>query len=1197
VPRPYKIFISSPGDVKDERLRAALVISRLKREFARFYEIEPVLWEYEPMLSSGHFQDVIDPPSEADTLVLILWSRLGTPLPPRTALREYKGLDGRVPVTGTEWEYEQALEASKARGGVPNLLVYRSFDKARAEYDRIEDLEQMRLQWEALQDFWGRYFKAGDGSFKVGFNRFSGLDEFEAQLERHLRELLRRELPKLPGRSAGDRIDWWEGSPYRGLKAFDIEQAPVFFGRAVAERAVTEALVRSAGEGSAFALVLGASGSGKSSLVRAGLLPDLKAPGVVSGVVAWRHVIIQPAELTPDPFAALATLLLEPAALPELAAIGYRADEIATQLRGGAAQILPSLRLALERAAARPKDAGTGGQGRLILVLDQFEVLLTSASFTAETRAALDLLFSDLAKSGLVWIIVTLRSDFYQRMVDVPLLNGLAAGHGQYLLAAPGSPEIEQIIQRPAEVSGLHFEVDDKSGIALDSVIRDAAARDPASLPLLSFVLDELYRLDVETKHRDVLSYDSYRQLGELEGAIARHAETMVEKLSPELNAALPALLLALVEIDEIKGTVTARTVRQANLADPRQAELAARLEAERLAVADDKGAGKILRLAHEALLVKWPLLADLIAEHRDFLIIRRRLLADATAWEGKQRDKDFLLPAGRRLAEAEEVLSQRRSELDPEIIEFAEVSIAAERARVAAEQRAKEEALRRELARSRRIAAIVFVLFLLAVAAGGYAWREQGVATTALGQAEKDYQLALDQATGSIGLLVEGYDRGSISTTLLQQLMAKAQQTVGGLPGETNELTAARAELLNVISLANVSVGLAAKARDSAERAKALAQQLLAANPTNPAWRRDRAIAEERLAEALYWQGALDAALVQARAGQTELIELAGGKTDDQDLLWEIILADERIGDDLRAQGKLADAASAYQVWLDEAQKLMKLQPQNQRWQRALGFAYQRLGDNLLIQNKPAAAADEFRLYLDRMTKLSAADPQSAAYLEGLAFAHQRLGDSLMARNDADGALAHYRAYQESATQLAAIDPSNFRWQELVEFSHQRIGEALLNKKAYAVALDEFRAYLSIAARVNAKDPDNGSSLYDLANAHEKVGDALREAGSLPQALLEYQAELQLAVKLAAKDATNATWQKNLATSNQRVGLVLRLQGNVAGALAAFVKCAAIPTKSTAWTPRSTWPADVNIYCKQQIAELAAAPPPRNTK
>jgi hypothetical protein len=119
----FRIFISSPGDVAEERRRAALVVGRLKREFARFFDISAVLWEYEPMLASGHFQDVIDPPGEADALVMILWSRLGTPLPERTPLREYRSRDGRAPVTGTEWEFEQALGARETRAGVPVFFV------------------------------------------------------------------------------------------------------------------------------------------------------------------------------------------------------------------------------------------------------------------------------------------------------------------------------------------------------------------------------------------------------------------------------------------------------------------------------------------------------------------------------------------------------------------------------------------------------------------------------------------------------------------------------------------------------------------------------------------------------------------------------------------------------------------------------------------------------------------------------------------------------------------------------------------------------------------------------------------------------------------------------------------------------------------------------------------------------------------
>lgn len=95
-----RIFVSSPGDVKAEREIAALTVERLAQDYARFYQVEPYLWEYEAMVASGHFQDSIEPPSAFDIVVLILWSRLGTLLPERTAVREYRGIDGRTPLLG-----------------------------------------------------------------------------------------------------------------------------------------------------------------------------------------------------------------------------------------------------------------------------------------------------------------------------------------------------------------------------------------------------------------------------------------------------------------------------------------------------------------------------------------------------------------------------------------------------------------------------------------------------------------------------------------------------------------------------------------------------------------------------------------------------------------------------------------------------------------------------------------------------------------------------------------------------------------------------------------------------------------------------------------------------------------------------------------------------------------------------------------
>src|SRR3954447_2054872 len=152
-----RIFISSPGDVPDERLRADLIIDKLAQDYSRYFSVESYRWEHEPMLASGHFQDAIEPPSAADVVVLILWSRLGTPLPEKTGMREYRGLDGRVPVTGTEWEYEEALAAARQRGA-PDILVFRNVSPASIDARDPEARAKSLQQLDALDAFWKRYF-------------------------------------------------------------------------------------------------------------------------------------------------------------------------------------------------------------------------------------------------------------------------------------------------------------------------------------------------------------------------------------------------------------------------------------------------------------------------------------------------------------------------------------------------------------------------------------------------------------------------------------------------------------------------------------------------------------------------------------------------------------------------------------------------------------------------------------------------------------------------------------------------------------------------------------------------------------------------------------------------------------------------------------------------------------------------------
>jgi tetratricopeptide (TPR) repeat protein len=1192
--RPLKIFISSPGDVADERRRAALVISLLRREFARFFDISAVLWEYEPMLSSGHFQDIISPPSTADIVVLILWSRLGTPLPARTAVREYKSLTGEVPVTGTQWEFEEALEARKRQNGVPDLLVYRKFADGIAKFSRAEELEGIRQQWEALQAFWRRHFEDEEGRFKAAFNRFSTLDEFQSQLEHHLRDLLRRRLPPQPlrmaGRKTGDRIEWWSGSPYRGLQAFDMEHAAVFFGRERAEREISELLIRHAADGKAFMLVVGASGSGKSSLVRAGVLPDLIAPGVVSAVSTWRHVVVQPTDLAADPFVGLARALIRPTGLPELASLGYLEADLAAQFRSDPTLATVPLRVALQRAAAEDRNAPPGviRQARLVLVIDQFEVLFTSAEFSGDVRTKLDRLLARLAESGLVWVIATLRSDFYHRLVEMPEINALAAGLGQYLLSPPSAAEMEQIITQPAEVAGFSFEVSEDTGISLGASIRESAARDPASLPLLSFVLDELYRRDI-SEHGDLLTYASYRALGGLEGAIAQRAEALVEDLAPDLKSALPELLLALVEIDELKGTVTARTVARSALTDPKQRELADQLVVARLAIADDTGSGVTLRLAHEALLSHWPRIENLITEHRAFLIVRRRLQADGATWRGQGRLADYLLPPGRRLAEAQELLISRRSQLDPEIIAYAEASVDAEKERVAAAQRAKEAALRRELKRSRQFAAVVSVLLVLAIVAGFYAWQQRQNASAALLQAQANYQIALDQAAGSVTLLTDSYGEGGISTKLMQQLVAKAQKTINSLPGETDDVTAARASLLDVLSLAQFTLGNVADAEKFANDGLKLANALRAKEPTNARWKRLEAAAHGRLSDVLFWKGDSVVAVQEANLARELSDRLVAEAPQDEELQFNLIDQLRRLGEGLEDQGELEQARANYRKWIDIATAHLKASPPDPKWRSSLAFAHREIGDTLTTERRHTEAGIEYGVSVQISADLLSRFPQNTAYLYTLASARLRVGDALYGQGDFEGARLEYEAAKELTVKLLKSEPNNFRSRELLQAAYQRVGDVYLAQKKYDLASKEFRAYANLAVETQTGIPNNPNALYDVTNAYQKIGDVLREEGKLEDALGAYEDSLKVAIDMNNASFWNGAWKKMLAMDYQRIAMVYRLRGDRGSAIAHFRRCAEIPINNFVWSPRTLWPADVVGFCRKALSELQA--------
>ncbi len=660
-----RVFISSPGDVRPERLIAERVIERLDREFSYHFRIEAMLWEREPLVAGENFQDGIVPPHETDIVVVILWSRLGVPLP----ADKYTGPLSGGTVTGTEWEFEDALASYRNRRQ-PDLLLFRKKAEARLRDDETaarEHFEQKRL----VEEFMTRWTRAADGSFTAASWEFTDAASFEDLLENHLRELIRR---RLAGADEGpSSIRWHHGSPFRGLQSFDLEHAPVFFGRTRARNDVRELLVRQIERGTAFVLVMGASGSGKSSLVKAGVLADLKLPGMIGRVALVRHAILRPADGGGDLIGGLAAAILASAALPELETLQYDQKTLTALLRDAPSQASLPIRQGL--AAARLKAELTErGEARLLVVVDQLEEIFTQDGVSQPERDAFVAALAALAESQLVWVIATLRSDFFNRLETLPCLARLSS-EARYLLTSPEPAEIAQIIRQPAHEAGVRYETDATSSLTLDEKIRAAASSNPGALPLLSFLLDQLWQN--RSEHGD-LTFDAYGKLGELEGAIGKRAEMELARLSDEARAALPTVLRTLVTVGQGSGgTATARAaaMSQFPVGSPARQLVDAFLAPEtRLLIADGDAEGVRVRVAHEALLSHWPRASDQIAADSRDLELLGRLEHAAARWgasERKYRDS-LALPRGLPLIEAL-ALKRRwgKSELPAEVAAF----------------------------------------------------------------------------------------------------------------------------------------------------------------------------------------------------------------------------------------------------------------------------------------------------------------------------------------------------------------------------------------------------------------------------------------------------------------------------------------------------------------------------------------------
>ena len=637
------LFVSSPGDVRDERQVVGRVVERIQARYWNFVRIEPVLWEKEPLRATAHFNEELIRPSDCDLFVCILWSRLGSPLP-----SQFNRADGTRFDSGTEWELVEATEAFEQRqqaGEVkpkPDILVYRRMSEA---------VQADPQQVDKLQHFCQDFFFNDDGTIRRAFSPYQTVDEFAQLWEQHLEKMVLRQIELQRGLAEeAVRPLPVEGSPFKGLGAFDFHDASLFFGR---NRAIAETLEQwklNHEAGHSFLLIYGGSGYGKSSLMRAGLAPRLTAAGYLPQVGGWRRTLLIPSAGGGSAIDSLARALME--AVPEISQVKGGGDVLAVARWLSSAQDLPVFINTLIRALDQASD---WLPFHLLLMIDQLEEVFTVGDVGDADREQFFNAVAALAMCGRVWIVATMRSEFFPRIPENRNFYALVKHQGGYILSPPELSELHQIIRYPALAAGLQFERDRESGRDLSEAIYQDAADAPDALPLLQFTLEELY----QRREENILTWKAYRDLGGLSGAIARSAQMVYETLdASSRDAAARQVFGELITLDDDKSRPATRRRAYRGLLEKSHPHAPAFLRAfieAKLFVTSSDGGHALVTLAHEALTTHWPVLREWILEHRDLLQGRSRLEAATRLWVEAGKSTKLLLAEG-RLAEAQRV-------------------------------------------------------------------------------------------------------------------------------------------------------------------------------------------------------------------------------------------------------------------------------------------------------------------------------------------------------------------------------------------------------------------------------------------------------------------------------------------------------------------------------------------------------------
>ncbi len=1155
-----RIFVSSPGDVRAERKITEDVLSFLQAEFSSYLCIDPLFWENEVQFAHNDFQGNIEPPSQSDLFICILWSRLGTRLHPE----RYTRPDGSPYMSGTEFEFEDAITAFK-KTRFPHLMLFKNEAEISIPENPPNEYSERISQRNALHSFFEKWTKDEIHSdvYSVGFNMYADLQEFKAKLTKFLRHYFQG---LLPSEVDVQKHIAWKGSPFRGLEHFDYEHAPIFKGRAAVTGEVLLRLKQQFRVHKPFMLIGGSSGVGKSSLVRAGLLRLLLSESQEWNTSTWRYAELRPSDirkehnekdfadvlaraLTQTRHASLhiidsaQTLRTPPSALPQLLDIYGTVEKLGKSIRQDIQSVAQNIKHHLsvlatqhheEKYAKRNQRPNFIPEARLCLLLDQTEEFFTTTCCTPETINAFFKALRVLVEERALVVVATIRADFLGCCEEIEDLQFLKDGNSYYHLSPPSKLDISAIIREPAQAAGVLFEKNESTSLdealRVDALSYDSLAQGTTVLPLLEFTLTELYEKakQAQKEHTLKLTFAHYQEMGGLQGAIATKADVTFAAFKEDFPSQA-ANIFSQVMRCLVKCTQEGIFSRQRALREKMDTivggtQFINAFISARLLTADVENEHVVISIAHEALLHHWQYLRQWLEQEREYFAMLQRVKTAYALWKTENETKDLLLHEGKSLRDAEYLRSEHINALNADELRF-----------IAASRKHAE----RQKRRLYMLIAALIVGFTLAVVMFYQARIQEQKAIAARNDAEDLITFMLYEMyqklhpLGQLSLLEE------VQKEVERYYEKQEHSNDVSIQHKQGTLLSQQGDVLK-------AAGKYEEALIKYQEALTIKEKLAQRDPANISLQQTLAISLDRFGDVYKVYGDSERALENYEASLAIRQALAEKKSNDALILSDVSRSLKKIGDMQKIQGNSTAALYNFEKSLQIERLLVENFPQDVNWQKSLSISLQRIGDILVVQGKFKEARPYYQENLEIERHVMSTAPENVVWQVNLAMALQKMGDIFKAQEDYEKALTYYLENLTLSHMFVKHEPNNMEWQRFLSTSLQRLGDTVAKQGKDEEALAYHQKSLHINRKLMGHDPANTTWQHAVILASRRVGGILLEQGKYALALPYFEEDLRMSRALTSAEPLVPQWQWTLAIALEIMADTLQTQNNI---------------------------------------------------